>query len=78
MTTALASRGLAAFPILGPIFRGLARDIGRDPTLIFYILTILLTVLVLAIRTWGLVALGLSALAMVPVMFVVLVLLTRG
>ena len=34
--------------------------------------------LALAIKTWGLVALGLTALATVPVMFVVLILLTLG
>ncbi|MCR9149928.1 MAG: hypothetical protein NXH83_07120 [Rhodobacteraceae bacterium] len=32
----------------------------------------------LAVKTWGLVALGLTALATVPVMFVVLILLTLG
>ena len=34
--------------------------------------------LALAVKTWGLVALGLTALASVPVMFVVLILLTLG
>ena len=34
--------------------------------------------LALAVKTWGLVALGLTALAAVPVMFVVLILLTLG
>lgn len=74
MTTLTASRGFAALPILGFI----ARDIARDVNVIFYLLTILLTLVVLAVKTWGIVALSMAALALVPVVFVTLVLITRG
>jgi hypothetical protein len=61
-----------------PILTPLARAIAKDVHVIFYLLTILLTLLVLAIKTWGLVALTLTALALVPVIFVLLVLITQG
>ena len=68
------SRNLYAVPVPGWI----ARDIARSPDGIWYALVILLTVLVLAVKTWGLVALALTALATVPVMFVLLIAITRG
>lgn len=74
MTSTTAPRGLTALPLFGFI----ARDITRDINIIFYILTILMTAVVLAIKMWGVVALAMTALAMVPVMFVILLLITRG
>ena len=74
MTSTTAPCGLANLPLIGFI----ARDIGRDVNVIFYILTIALTGVVLAINTWGLVALAMSALALVPVMLTLLILITRG
>jgi hypothetical protein len=68
------SRGLYSIPVFGWI----ARDIARGPDNIWYALVILLTLLVLAVKAWGLVALALGALAAVPVMFVVLIAITRG
>ena len=68
------SRSLYAVPVFGWI----ARDIARGPDNIWYALVILLTALVLAVKTWGLVALALSALAAVPVIFVLLIAITRG
>jgi len=68
------SRSLYAVPVFGWI----ARDIARGPDNIWYALVILLAVLVLAVKTWGLVALALTALAAVPVMFVLLIALTQG
>lgn len=68
----LASRILHATPVIGH----LARDIARDVNTIFYVLTILLTLLVLAIQTWGLAALVLTAVAFVPVMFTLLIWIT--
>ncbi|SEM95839.1 hypothetical protein SAMN04488103_102556 [Gemmobacter aquatilis] len=65
---------LSRLPLVGFI----ARDIGRDINIVFYLLTILVTALVLAIKTWGLVALAMTALAVVPVYFVLLILITRG
>ncbi|TXI00995.1 MAG: hypothetical protein E6Q73_07810 [Pseudorhodobacter sp.] len=52
-----------------PLIGWIARDIGRDVNIVFYLLTIAVTVLVLAVKTWGLVALTMAALPMVPVMF---------
>lgn len=52
-----------------PIFTPLARDIGRDINVVFYLLTILLTGVVLAVKTWGLAALVMCALPVVPLMF---------
>ena len=69
-----APRGLAALPLVGFI----ARDIARDVNTVFYLLTILATLLVLAVMHWGLVALTLTAVALVPAYFVILILITRG
>lgn len=62
----LVSRILHATPVIG----SLVRDVGRDINLIFYILTIFVTGVVLAVQAWGLAALVMVALALVPVMFV--------
>lgn len=75
MTTALTAKSrLHTVPVVGWI----ARDIAHDPDSIWYALVILLTILVLAVKTWGIMALSLAALAMVPVMFVLLILISRG
>jgi hypothetical protein len=60
-----------------PVIGGLIRAVERELDTIYYLLVIALTALVLAIQTWGLPALVLTALAMVPVMFVILVILAR-
>jgi hypothetical protein len=60
-----------------PVIGGLIRAVEREIDTIYYILVIALTGLVLAIQTWGLPALVLTALALVPVMFVILVTLAR-
>lgn len=59
-----------------PIFSALARDIGRDVNIVFYLLVIALTLLVLAVKTWGVVALTMTALPMVPVMFALFIWIT--
>ena len=46
--------------------------------LFFAIIALVVVALALAVKTWGLVALGLTALACVPVMFAVLLLITVG
>lgn len=56
-----------------PLFSPLARAIGQDINVVFYLLVIALTALVLAVKTWGLVALTMAALPMVPVMFVLFI-----
>jgi hypothetical protein len=69
----LFGRILRAIPVVG----GLIRAVEREIDTIYYILVIALTALVLAIQTWGLPALVLTAVAMVPVMFVILIILAR-
>lgn len=64
-----------SIPLLGWIAHDLVYG-TRDNW--FYFLIIVLTVLVVAMKTWGLVALGLTALASVPLVFALLVALTLG
>ncbi len=52
-----------------PVLSAIARDVARDVNVIFYLLVIALTLLALTVKTWGLVALTMVALCMVPVMF---------
>ena len=62
-----------------PFFGWIAKDVvhgSRDNILYFFV--ILLTLLVLAVKTWGLVALGMTAVASVPVVFLLLFLITIG
>lgn len=73
-TTNAAPRGVFALPLIGRVLR----DIQREPDAIWYLLVTLLTGLVLAVQTWGLVALTMTALAAVPVIFVLLILITQG
>jgi hypothetical protein len=73
-TAQTANHRLHSIPVLGWI----ARDIAQDPESVWYALVILLTVLVLAVKTWGVMVLSLAALAMVPVIFVLLILISRG
>lgn len=60
-------------PVLGRVIR----EVEREVDTVFYLITIFVTAVVLAVQTWGLPALVLTALALVPVMFVVLVILAR-
>lgn len=62
-----------ATPVVGRVIR----DVERDTDTIYYLLTIFVTAVVLAVQTWGLPALVLTAVALVPVMFVLLILLAR-
>jgi hypothetical protein len=73
--TAQASRFdriLAAAPVIGP----LTRAISKDVSLIYYVLVILLTALVLAIKTFGIVALVMTYLALIPLIFLTFVVIT--
>jgi hypothetical protein len=60
-----------------PVVGRVIRDIEREVDTVYYLLTILVTAVVLAVQIWGLPALVLAALALVPVMFVLLVILAR-
>ncbi|MEH7829549.1 hypothetical protein [Gemmobacter denitrificans] len=66
--------GFARLPLIGFI----ARDIARDINVVFYLLTIFATIMVLAVMKWGIMALSLTAVALVPVYFVILIAITRG
>lgn len=66
-------RLVRAVPVVGRIIR----DVEREVDTVYYLLTIVVTALILAVQVWGLPALVLTALAMVPVMFVLLVILAR-
>lgn len=61
-----------------PVVGRMAREIAEDVNTVFYALVILLTLVVLAVKAWGIAALAMAALALVPVMFVTLVLISRG
>lgn len=69
-----APTGLARLPLIGFI----ARDIERDINVIFYLITIFVTMVTLAVMKWGVVALAMTALAAVPVMFIILIAITQG
>lgn len=73
LSETLPARGLMdRLPVIGPV----SRAVGEDTNLLFYILVIALTVLVLAIKTWGVVALTMTALAAVPCMFIFFIAVT--
>ncbi len=74
--TDIRPRGLLyGIPVIGWI----ARDLARDPEgHIWYLVVILITLAILAVKTWGLVALALPAVFLTPVMFVILVLISVG
>jgi len=62
-----------------PLFGWMARDLERDfMGNIGYALLVLATLLILAVKTWGLAALAMTALALVPVMFVLLIIIANG
>lgn len=66
-------RAFRALPVIGRIIREVEREIDT----VYYLIVIALTAVVLAVQTWGLPALVLVALALVPVMFVLLILIAR-
>jgi hypothetical protein len=71
-TRSPVSRFFRALPVFGRVMR----DIERDIDTVFYFLVIAVTALVLAVQAWGLAALVLTAVALVPVMFVLLIWVT--
>ncbi|QYZ68431.1 hypothetical protein [Neotabrizicola shimadae] len=68
-----ASRAFYAIPVIGWI----AKDISRGVENVFYALIIALTLLVLAVKVWGVVAITMTALALVPVMFLWLIVISQ-
>ena len=77
LATTNAPNAFGRFARTTPIIGQVIRDIERDTSSIYYLLVIILTAVVLGIQTWGLPVLVLTALALVPVMFVLLVLIAR-
>lgn len=67
---------LAADRVTIPVLGHIARDLGRDINLAFYLITIFVTLVVLAVQYFGLAALVLTAIAAVPVVFVLLIWVT--
>lgn len=70
-----ALRLLFAVPLIGHLARDLLQG---DKDNIYYFLVILLTLEVVLIMTYGVVALAMSALAMVPICMTLLILMSRG
>jgi len=68
-------RFFLAIPIIGWIARDLL-DGGADN--IYYLLVAIVSLLVVAVMTWGIKVLTLVAVALVPVIFIVLVWITWG
>jgi hypothetical protein len=58
-------RLLYGIPLIGRI----ARDIARDVNNVFYLMVVIVTLEILAFRLWGPVVFTLTALALVPLMF---------
>ena len=71
-TPSLLTRMVRALPIIGRVIR----DIERDVDTIFYVIIIAVTALVLAIQTWGPAALVVTAVGLVPVIFILLIWIT--
>jgi len=63
--------------IAAPRLAATARPVPNDIHIIWYVLVIVMTGMVLAIQTWGVVALTMAALAMVPAMFVLIIIMSR-
>jgi len=73
-TPSALNRTIYAVPFIGQV----ARDIAKDHDAIFYAMVIAFTLVVLAVKTWGLVALTMTALFLVPVMFILLIMIALG
>jgi hypothetical protein len=67
-----AGRVLRSLPVMGRVIR----EVEREVDTIYYLIVILLTALVLAINVWGLAALVVTAVALVPVIFTLLIWIT--
>ena len=67
-----AGRVLRSLPVVGRVIR----EVEREVDTIYYLIVILLTALVLAINVWGLAALVVTAVSLVPVIFALLIWIT--
>lgn len=71
-TPSLGRRLLYATPVVGRI----AREISQDVNNVFYLLVVVLTLEILAFIKWGPVVFTLTALILVPLMFVFFVVIS--
>ncbi|MDO8881996.1 MAG: hypothetical protein U0934_02735 [Pseudotabrizicola sp.] len=71
-TLPLGQRLLYRTPVVGRI----AREVGQDVNNLFYLLVIVVTLEVLAFRLWGPVVFTLTAIALVPLMFLFFVVIS--
>jgi uncharacterized membrane protein len=60
-----------------PVVGRVIREVERETDSVYYLLIIFLTAVVLAVKAWGIPALVLTALLLVPVMFVLFILITK-
>jgi hypothetical protein len=67
-----AGRILRSVPVVGRV----VRDIEREIDTVYYLIVIFLTAVVLAVQTWGLAALVVTAVSLVPVIFTLLIWIT--
>jgi hypothetical protein len=67
-----AGRIVRSIPIVGRV----VRDIEREIDTVYYLIVIFLTAVVLAVQTWGLAALVVTAVSLVPVIFILLIWIT--
>jgi hypothetical protein len=66
------ARALRALPVIGRVIR----EVEREVDTIYYLIVIALTALVLAVQAWGLAALVVTAVALVPMIFVLFIFIT--
>jgi hypothetical protein len=67
-----AGRILRSIPVVGRVIR----DIEREIDTVYYLIVIFLTAVVLAVKIWGLAALVVTAVSLVPVIFILLIWIT--
>lgn len=65
-------RVMRSVPVMGRVIR----EVEREVDTIFYLIVIFVTAVVLAVMTWGLAALVVTAVSLVPVMFAMLIWIT--
>ena len=66
---------LFAIPVIGWVAKDLLHGAADN---IYYLIAAVLSLWAVAVMTWGLPALAMGALGMVPVMFVILIMITLG
>lgn len=65
----LAQRIVYGIPLLGPVIRRISQEIAQDVNNVFYLLVAFITAEIVAFQIWGPVVFTLTALVLVPLMF---------